>query len=97
MTNQMRRETIESVVSAYLAAHKEECQGLKDSVNEARNTRATAFADDGKKELRLTLRLPAGLFNELNGMFAEPKFLHESEELNWFMRKFPEFTIPSRV
>jgi len=91
-----RKRFITDVIRIYEQRFSEEAEEAKASVRKMKGSRATVYGSDMNKEMRFMLRIPARLFSCLNKL-DEPKFLHEDEEMNWFVRTFPKYSVTRKT
>jgi len=83
-------------MNLYEARHPQEAYLAKKHVKEVKGTRANVFAADFNMDMRLAVRLPKRLYDVLSKLDSPP-FLHEQDELTWFIRKFPSYCVTQKT
>ena len=76
------------------------CMGIIKQNEIIRKTRLNDFSSTEDKSLRFGVSIPPSLYMLLDNfktMNGKPKLFREDGELNWFMRKFPQFSTATRV
>lgn len=105
-----RKQFIEDAVSVYIKNNPEEFRSFKVLMEQRRTMLLTDFGElrnvvKGKikadeDSFRIAVSLPSKLNNTFQAILstdAEGDFPKDKQELHWFMRKFPNFTMPKKV
>ena len=92
----IRKRFIIDAVRLYEARWPEEAKEAKASVQAMKDTRANVFGADKAMEMRFALRLPTRLYDILSKL-DNPSFLHEKEELVWFIKNFPGYSVTQKT
>jgi len=75
-------------------------KSIIDAIKDLRKEQHNVYASNKKKSFRTTIKLPKRLYFDLDKFHQEmwgTRLFDKKEELNIFMRKFPQFTVPERV
>jgi hypothetical protein len=90
-------DTVERYKKDNKDEYKEFCKMVKGRRKAIADERTAKL--DGAKEIRSAASVPEKIFATLiyvlNGV-DEPKFLGDTKEIKWFVKKYPEFLIPSQ-
>ncbi len=93
-----RQRTIRAVVMLFKETNKEEMEEFFVSKEIFRKTRKNKFAADSKSGIRVEVKLPGKLLNQLYTIIKSKydtfTFLQSKEEVEWFIKAFPEFQAP---
>jgi hypothetical protein len=84
----------------HIGRNIDHCKGIINQNKEISKTRLNEFGSNQDKNIRFGLSLPPSLFNVLDNfkkMHNQPGLFKEEGEINWFMKKFPEFKTCSRT
>ena len=68
----------------------------KDDYGLMRKRKFGSF-DDNKPFMRWTLRIPEKLFQLLERVISNPRFLETDEEIMWFKKTFPQFRVSPKL
>ena len=105
----LRKQFIEDAIRVYIRNNPEEFSQFKELSEKRRTGLVSEYGElktivNGKikadeDNFRLAVSLPSKLFNTLETILNADKvgLFEEKKELHWFMRKFPEFTIPKKI
>lgn len=84
----------------YLIDNLQAFQMLQEEIKMFRNTRQNEFASTPSKSMRWGVRIPQTLLRFLDTYFqsyGEKGVFRNKNDMNQFMKKFKQFTIPERV
>jgi len=84
----------------HIGTNMDHCRGIVNQNKEMMKTRKNDFASTQGKDIRWGLSVPISLFYTLNSWKKAQGFkglFEEDGEITWFMKKFPQFRVASRV
>lgn len=76
------------------------CAGIIKQNKEIAKSRKNDFASTEDKTIRWGVSIPPSLYSTLNNfkkIHNQPGLFCEDGELNWFMKKFPQFKVCNKV
>jgi len=94
-----RKRFIEDCIITYRSEFNEEyIQHLKNLKEYHDNLiNPTGRDKNSEIDLRAAVSIPNRLYKLLSLQLSNPHFLEDNKELRWFMRKFPEFSLPTKI
>jgi len=99
-----REEAYRNMINMWLTADPENmkvCRQIIVQNKERRSLTHNSFgaSKENPKDIRLGLSLPPGLYYVLQGLerMHKKEFMTTKEDLWWFARRFPQFTIAERI
>ncbi|MEA1925850.1 MAG: hypothetical protein U9M90_01210 [Patescibacteria group bacterium] len=98
----IRRAYIQDVVKKYKRSHPEEYEMFVEQVKKRRAKLADPkYASiDKEKDIRLAVSLPqkvSKMFDYAMNGVDEKRFGEVKGEMEWFVKKYPEFLIPNKL
>ena len=90
---------ISDCVKRFAKKHPYEYKVVCESVKKEKNKKWSKYGliDGSSEYIRWTLRIPERLFNLIDKTLANPRFLEEKEESEWFKREFPMFMVSEKT
>lgn len=92
-----RKKFIEDAIKIYRAEFNNEYIKHLKRVKKFRDKQKNKFGSDEDKEFRIGVSIPERLFILIDKVLEDPLFLEDKEELLWFTKKFPMFTVPEKI
>jgi len=90
-----RQHLIRAVILLFERKDPNGMKKFKEMMGKTRELQTNKFASDKKQDQRHLLRLPEELWKRLKLVVEDPEFLKEDKEVDWVVKNFPEFVIPS--
>lgn len=94
--NTIRRQFILDTVNFFIKNHPQEWEENKKRVKMLKDTRANRFGGDKENDYRFAFSLHPKLFNMIDEVLDNPKFLKDDKEYNWFAKTFRDLTVPEK-
>jgi hypothetical protein len=99
-----REEAYRNAINIWLKANPDNqvvCKQVIEQNKFRRNESYNVYGGtrDNPKDLRIGISLPPGLYYTLLNLekFHGNEFMKDKQDLHWFARKFPQFTIMQRI
>lgn len=89
--DKIRRKLITQVVKEFFKKYPQELEKAKKHTALMRSAKLNIHGSDKQKEWRHEITIPTKLFNILDYMFDNPRFLESNKETSWFIKKFDIF------
>ena len=99
-----RQALIRAIIAMWERKYPLEAHAHQRTIEHGKETRINKFAANKEQDQRLLFRFPQSLWNRLTLLVKDPDFLYQSDpitkgekkELEWVIKNFPQYLIPSQ-